>query len=116
VFSRKNLRSIFYNLVSNAIKYRHANRNPIISLRTYHEKEFIVLKIEDNGLGIKEEDYHKLFEMFKRLHSHVEGSGIGLAIVKRIIENYGGKINVSSKLGEGTTFKISIPTNQVAIG
>lgn len=105
-YARKNLRSIIYNLVSNAIKYKAPDRKPEVSLKTYEEDQYVVLEVQDNGLGIKEEQQHKLFTMFKRLHTHVEGTGIGLYIIKRIIENNGGKIEVSSKLGKGTTFKV----------
>ncbi|TPE45532.1 CHASE domain-containing protein [Pontibacter mangrovi] len=106
LYARKNLRSIIYNLVSNAIKYKDPDRAPEISLKTYEEDQYVVLEVQDNGLGIKKEQQHKLFTMFKRLHTHVEGTGIGLYIVKRIIENNGGKIVVNSELGKGTTFKV----------
>jgi len=62
--------------------------------------------VQDNGLGVKKEDQVKVFDMFKRLHVHVEGTGIGLAIVKRIVENCDGKIEIESELGQGTTFKV----------
>ncbi|MCC9165405.1 CHASE domain-containing protein [Pontibacter harenae] len=105
-YARKNLRSIIYNLVSNAIKYRDPTRQPLVQLSTCQQDGYIVLEVQDNGLGIKKEQQHKLFNMFKRLHSHVEGTGIGLYIVKRIIENNGGRIEVESELGKGTTFKV----------
>ncbi|GAB3542061.1 hypothetical protein GCM10027443_42280 [Pontibacter brevis] len=106
LYARKNLRSIIYNLVSNAIKYKSPERVPEVRIATYQQGEYIVLEVEDNGLGIKKEQQHKLFTMFKRLHSHVEGTGIGLYIVKRIIENNGGLIEVESELDKGTTFKV----------
>ncbi|MHA6248559.1 CHASE domain-containing protein [Pontibacter sp. CAU 1760] len=106
LYARKNLRSIIYNLVSNAIKYKSPERAPEVRIATYREDEYVVLEVQDNGLGIKKEQQHKLFTMFKRLHSHVEGTGIGLYIVKRIIENNGGRIEVESELGQGTTFKV----------
>jgi signal transduction histidine kinase len=65
-----------------------------------------VLLVQDNGLGLSTSQQTKLFTMFKRMHTHVEGSGIGLYIVKRIIENNGGKIDVESEQGKGTTFKV----------
>ncbi|WP_299818306.1 CHASE domain-containing protein [uncultured Pontibacter sp.] len=114
LFARKNLRSIIYNLVSNAIKYKFPDRRPEIKLSTYREGGFVVLEVQDNGLGIKKEQQDKLFTMFKRLHSHVEGTGIGLYIVKRIIENNGGRIEVNSEIGEGTTFKVYFKQEQVA--
>lgn len=103
-FSRKNLRSIMYNLVSNAIKYSSPERRPEIRISSSRQGEFTVLKVQDNGLGIKKESQKKVFGMFKRLHNHVEGTGVGMAIVKRIIENNGGKIEMESEPGLGTTF------------
>lgn len=106
IYARKNLRSILYNLITNGIKYRSPERPPFIRIRTYLEGDQIILCVRDNGLGLSTHQQSKLFNMFKRLHTHVEGSGIGLYIIKRIIENGGGKIEVESELGRGTTFKI----------
>jgi PAS domain S-box-containing protein len=106
-FSRKNFKSIIYNLLSNAIKYQHPDRRPEILIRT--EKSaggWMILSVTDNGLGIKNSYLPKLFTMFKRFHDHVEGSGIGLYIIKRIIDNAGGKIEVESEQGKGSTFRI----------
>nr|MDQ3392794.1 HAMP domain-containing histidine kinase [Bacteroidota bacterium] len=103
-FSKKNLRSIFYNLTNNAIKYRSSERNPFIKLVTEEEQDFIKLKVTDNGLGISESNKAKVFSMFKRLHDHVEGTGVGLYIVKRVVENAGGKIHIESEVGKGTSF------------
>jgi PAS domain S-box-containing protein len=105
-FSRKNLRSIVYNLLSNAIKYRSPDKAPQIKMSTEDAGKYILFKISDNGLGISEENKGKVFGMFKRFHDHVEGTGIGLYIVKRIIDNAGGRIEVESNLGKGTTFNI----------
>lgn len=106
LYARKNLRSILYNLLSNGIKYRSPERPPEVRISTFRKGDCVVLQVQDNGLGIKKDQQHKLFSMFKRLHKHVEGTGIGLYIVKRIIENNGGRIEVESELGEGTTFKV----------
>lgn len=105
-FSRKNLRSIIYNLVSNAIKYSSPERKPEIKISSSQVDPYILLSVEDNGLGIKEAGQKKVFGMFKRLHSHVEGTGVGMAIVKRIIENSGGKIELQSELGKGSVFNV----------
>lgn len=67
---------------------------------------------QDNGLGIKAENIDKIFNMFKRFHDHVEGSGVGLYIVKRIIENAGGRIDVESVEGEGSIFKVILPKGE----
>lgn len=105
-FSAKNIRSIVYNLISNALKYHAPDRPPRIRIFTEYTPETIMLAVADNGLGINMADEDKIFSMFKRLHDHVEGSGIGLYIVKRIVENAGGRIEVESRLGEGSIFKI----------
>lgn len=106
LYARKNLRSIIYNLVSNALKYRKPDQAPEVHISTYMEDDYVVLRVQDNGLGIKKGQEQKLFNMFKRLHNHVEGTGIGLYIVKRIIENNGGRIELESELGQGTTFRV----------
>jgi signal transduction histidine kinase len=105
-FSRKNLRSIIYNLVSNAVKYSSPDRKPKIEITSYKVDDCTILAVSDNGLGIREEDKEKVFGMFKRLHTHVEGTGIGMSIVKKIVENNGGKIELTSELGEGSVFKV----------
>ncbi|WP_242929121.1 sensor histidine kinase [Pontibacter vulgaris] len=105
-FSRKNFRSILYNLLSNAIKYRSMNCDCKIEVKTFREKEWVVLVVKDNGLGMSQRNQEQLFTMFKRFHDHVEGSGIGLYIIKRIIDNAGAYIEVNSKQDEGTEFKV----------
>jgi PAS domain S-box-containing protein len=109
-YSKKDIRSILYNLVSNALKYKSPERPLKINIRTYRENNLVVLELADNGLGIKPEYQKKLFMMFKRIHTHVEGSGIGLYILKRILENKGGKIEVDSEEGRGTIFKVYFNT------
>jgi PAS domain S-box-containing protein len=104
--SRNNLKSIIYNLLSNAIKYRSLERNPEIIIRTERAENYTIMTISDNGLGMNMNDKNKIFMMFKRLHDHVEGTGVGLYIVKKIIDNMGGKIEVESAIGEGSTFKV----------
>ncbi|MCC9168778.1 PAS domain-containing sensor histidine kinase [Pontibacter harenae] len=104
-FTKSSLKSIFYNLLSNAIKYRSHDRTAKIHLSTSYKGEYIELKVQDNGLGIDINKHHnKLFQMFKRFHNHVNGSGLGLYIVNRLLTNNGGYINIDSKLNEGTTF------------
>lgn len=105
-FSRKNLRSIFFNLISNALKYSDPSKEGIVLVRTEKQDAYLLLTISDNGLGIPENQIDRVFTMFKRFHTHVEGSGVGLYIVKRIVENAGGKIEVESQERKGTTFKI----------
>jgi PAS domain S-box-containing protein len=108
-FSKKNLRSILYNLISNAIKYRSPERQPVVEVKTtLPSPGRVLICVKDNGLGIKEDNKHKVFIMFKRLHNHVEGTGIGLAIVKRIIDQNGGKIDIVSEEGKGTEFQVCL--------
>ncbi|WP_242929188.1 PAS domain-containing protein [Pontibacter vulgaris] len=105
-FSAKNLRSVIYNLISNAVKYRSPERDLKIQVNCHTEAEYILFTVQDNGLGMDLDGNQKLFTMFGRLHDHVEGSGIGLYMVKKIIENAGGRIEVESKVGKGTTFRV----------
>lgn len=107
-FSRKNLRSIFHNLLSNAIKFKSPNRKPEISVKTEKTNNYILLKVKDNGIGIKEEDKGKVLALYQRLNPDIEGSGVGMNIVKKIIDNNGGKIEIDSEVGKGSIFKIYI--------
>ncbi|AHM58713.1 PAS domain-containing protein [Flammeovirgaceae bacterium 311] len=106
LYSRAGLRTILYNLLSNAIKYKSVARPLEIRISTSKEDKYIILTVEDNGLGIPEQQLPKLFTMFTRLHTHVEGTGIGLYTIKRVIENNGGKIEVNSQLDKGSVFKV----------
>jgi signal transduction histidine kinase len=99
--------SILYNLLSNAIKYRDPTRIPIITLTTEVEPEFVCLVISDNGLGINLGKYKQnMFTLYKRFHTHMEGKGLGLYLVKTQITALGGKIDVESELDKGTIFKV----------
>ena len=108
-FSEKNMRSVVYNLLSNALKYRASERPLWVLVRTECTERHVRLVVQDNGLGISKAGQRKLFGMFQRLHDHVEGSGIGLYMVKRMVENAGGRIEVSSELGVGSTFTVYFP-------
>lgn len=105
-FSEKNLRSVVYNLLSNAIKYRAPERVPRVQISCKSGPDYQVLSVKDNGLGMDPRRFDQLFTMFKRFHSHVEGTGIGLYMIKKMVENAGGRIEVESQLGEGTTFHV----------
>lgn len=106
LFSKKNFRSILYNLLSNAIKYQSPERACVINVHSKLEEPYVVLSVQDNGLGLSERHQQQLFTMFKRFHDHVEGTGIGLYMVKRIVENAGGRMEVNSTEGSGTEFKV----------
>jgi signal transduction histidine kinase len=106
---RPMLTSILYNLISNAIKYRSPDRLPQIVVSSCLEKNFIRIKVSDNGLGIDLERFkEKLFGLYKRFHTHTEGKGLGLFLVKLQTEALGGSIDIESTPGEGTTFTVSI--------
>lgn len=99
--------SILLNLVTNAIKYRHPKRKPIIHISSREEAGYYVLEISDNGLGIDIEKYqHKLFRLYQRFHEGAEGKGIGLYLVRNQVEAHEGKITVSSEPGTGSTFTV----------
>ncbi|WP_139925610.1 PAS domain-containing protein [Hymenobacter sp. DG01] len=106
LFSAKNLRSVVYNLLSNALKYHHPGRVPRIRVSCRQESGFTVLVIEDNGLGLEASKQAQLFTMFRRFHTHVEGSGIGLYMVKRSVENAGGRVTVQSEPDQGSVFSV----------
>ncbi|UOQ74892.1 PAS domain-containing protein [Hymenobacter cellulosilyticus] len=105
-FAPKHLRSILYNLLSNAVKYRDPARRPVIALRCFRVADKVLLEVQDNGLGLDATQQTKLFGLFQRLHHDVEGSGIGLYMVKRIVDNVGGSITVRSQPGVGTVFSV----------
>ncbi|RZK62876.1 MAG: PAS domain S-box protein, partial [Hymenobacter sp.] len=110
LFSEKNLRSVVYNLLSNALKYRHPDRVPLVQVAYRAQGPYQVLAVQDNGLGMDlTQGQDKLFAMFQRLHTHVEGTGIGLYMVKKIVENAGGRIEVQSQPAQGTTFTVHLP-------
>ena len=108
-FAEKNLRSVLYNLLSNALKYHHPDRVPDVHVRYRQEADCTVLEVQDNGLSLDLARETQLFAMFQRLHTHVEGSGLGLYMVKRMVENADGKITIHSLVGEGTTFAVYFP-------
>ena len=106
------IHSIFYNLISNSIKYRQPGLNPIIEIKSELNNNKIHLTYKDNGMGIdlaKSGQY--VFGLYKRFHSHVDGKGMGLFMVKTQIESLGGKISVESEVNKGTTFHIELNSN-----
>lgn len=103
------LSQVFANLLSNAIKYSQERDEPRIDIAGREEEGEIIYYIKDNGVGIDIKQQPRIFELFRRMDNvqHIEGTGVGLAIVKRIIEKHNGKIWVDSRLGEGSTFYVS---------
>lgn len=106
--TQKNIYTIFVNLLSNSIKYRSPLRAPEITIRSEQRDHVIVLTYKDNAAGM-DLDKKDIFKKGTRLNSKVEGTGIGLFLVKNIIENMGGKISVQSEIGKGSIFKIFLP-------
>ncbi|OON67735.1 PAS domain-containing protein [Hymenobacter sp. CRA2] len=113
-FVRPNLQSVLYNLISNAVKYADPQRPPRIRVWTEHDADGRpVLGVQDNGLGIDLERHGKdLFQLFRRFHDHVPGSGTGLYLVQRLVQAHGGRIEVQSTLGEGTTFWVQLASRR----
>ncbi|HSF56058.1 MAG TPA: ATP-binding protein [Algoriphagus sp.] len=111
VFPRRELRSIIYNLVSNSLKFKSPDRNPEIFIKTVKEGKFIIISVKDNGIGIDPSKHEDIFSKYFRVEFSVEGSGIGLHLVKTLVTNAGGKVEIESKLGEGTEFKIYLKQN-----
>jgi two-component system CheB/CheR fusion protein len=109
------IRQVFQNLLSNALKFSRPDVSPIV---TIHGSEMsngtCKISVEDNGIGFENEYQEMIFELFERLHSKdkYEGSGIGLAIAKKIIEKHSGSITVVSRKGQGTIFEITLPVRQ----
>ncbi|MDB5116522.1 MAG: cph1 7 [Mucilaginibacter sp.] len=101
------LESIFHNLLSNALKYRHPDRIPEIHCESKTENDHIYITVEDNGLGIDLEQYgHKVFGMHQTFHSHDDAQGIGLFITRNQVEAMGGSIRIESAVNVGTKFII----------
>ena len=104
------LTQLFQNLVSNAIKFR-GDKTPVIDISAKHEADEWMFSVTDNGIGIEKEFADRIFIIFQRLHNYAEypGTGIGLAICKKIVEKLGGHIWVESEPGKGSTFNFTIP-------
>lgn len=108
--------SIFYNLVSNAVKYRSSGRKPKIRIKASSNKDYRVISVEDNGSGIDLEKHgDKLFGMYKTFHGNEDARGIGLFITKNQIEAMGGDIEVESEPGKGSVFRVYLPKPETNI-
>jgi light-regulated signal transduction histidine kinase (bacteriophytochrome) len=101
---------LLQNLIGNAIKF-HSNEPPRVHLSAQLQEHEWVFSVQDNGIGIDAQHYERVFILFQRLHLHEEypGTGIGLAVCKKIIERHGGRIWVASEPGRGSTFYFSLP-------
>lgn len=113
--SSVHLLQLFQNIIGNGLKYNESVK-PSVKISYKLLEQHMILSIEDNGIGIAPQYHDQIFEMFKRLHTRDEykGTGIGLAICKKIVHNLGGKIWLNSELGKGTVFYISLPMSPIA--
>jgi signal transduction histidine kinase len=111
--SEDQLNRLFQNLISNAIKFQNKGQLPEIEIRYQDLPNFNYFIVKDNGIGIRKEQHERIFEVFQRLNNSKEypGTGIGLAICKKIVHLHKGQIKVVSELNKGTEFHISIPKN-----
>ena len=104
------IRQLFQNLISNAIKFRSKEHLPVVRISAEKKDNVVLFKVQDNGIGIDMRFKDKVFEIFNRLHSSVnyQGSGIGLAVCKKIVERHGGEVWLESMPNRGTTFYFTI--------
>ncbi len=107
-FSKKNCRSMFFNLINNAIKFKAPGRNPEIVISTHDLPGFTLLSVKDNGIGIPKNKIESIFKMYNRLNTEIEGQGLGLFLINKMIDASGGRVEVESEPGRGTEFKLFI--------
>ena len=111
IFPRNSLRSIFYNLIHNAIKFSDPGKTSEIKIATEAVDGFVILCVQDNGVGIPFKDQRRVFKKSSRLSKKIQGTGMGLYVVKNMIEDNKGRIKLESKEKEGTTFKVFFRTS-----
>jgi signal transduction histidine kinase len=101
---------VFNNIISNAVQYRDTRKeDSYLKIDILVDEKRAILRFSDNGIGIPEEYVDKIFKMFFRANADSKGSGLGLYIVKGVLEKLEGSVSVQSRLGEGTTFNFEIP-------
>lgn len=105
------MNQVFISLISNGIKFSSKKEKPVITISSEEKDNEVIFSVKDNGTGFDMRYYDKLFQVFQRLHSNedFEGTGVGLAITKRIVNKHGGKVWAESKQGEGSVFYFSLP-------
>ena len=105
------LRQIFQNLIGNAIRYRKTDLAPVINIRAVENEKNYIIEVEDNGLGIPLESQGRIFDLFHRIQMPADqlGSGVGLAITKKVIDRMNGTLEVKSEVGVGSVFTIQLP-------
>ncbi|MBI2996757.1 MAG: PAS domain S-box protein [Candidatus Melainabacteria bacterium] len=110
------MRQLFQNLISNSLKFSKKNISPHIIIESKNiSNGKIEIKVQDNGIGFDKKDTERIFQLFQRLHTNeeYEGTGVGLAICKKIMEYHNGKITACSQVGKGTTFILSFPSSTI---
>jgi len=99
---------VFSNLLGNASKFAHAGRKPQVEIGSKSNPPLVRIFVQDQGIGIAADQHEKIFEIFQQVEKSQEGTGIGLAIVKKSIERMNGRVGVESALGNGSTFWIEL--------
>lgn len=107
-YNEVQIKQIFQNLIDNSFKYRDKKKSSYVEIAFEDKLDHYLFKIKDNGIGIDKSYHHMVFTIFKKMNQRTDSSGIGLWIIKKIIENAGGKIWFESTLGEGTTFYFTV--------
>jgi len=109
-YDRRRLLRVFANLLSNAMQYAAPGRRPEVEISSGPDGQMLLVRVKDNGMGIEERHYERIFRLFERVDpASDDGTGVGLSIVKRIVELYGGEIRVESQPGAGSTFSFTVP-------
>jgi PAS domain S-box-containing protein len=108
------MRQLFQNLIGNAIKFHKPNESPFVKVTSKQKNDGIEIRVADNGVGFDEKYKDRIFSVFQRLHERTkyEGTGIGLAVCRKIAQRYGGTITATSKKGEGSTFIVWLPISK----
>jgi signal transduction histidine kinase len=110
------MHQLFQNLVANALKFHREGVPPVVRIDARLEGDWCVITVADNGIGFDEKYLEKIFTIFQRLHGkqEYEGTGVGLAVCRRIVARHGGSISARSQVGQGATFTIRLPVRQIA--
>jgi len=118
VLDQQKFKQVLYNLVSNAVKFTD-DGGQVAVVAAFHDAGHFKLVVTDTGIGIKAEDFPRLFTEFEQLESgaarHYEGTGLGLALTRKIVQLQGGTIGVESEVGNGSSFSVILPRNGTAV-